>query len=211
MNREQLSTKLSAAATECLAAKGYIAPVDGLLTIDLLTRDDHERWRRREVPYLERVVRGSLPRMSSLLRTLTTNCRRGNMRPSWTAYVSWGKGHRDPLRFSKSGNPPQPAPSGTSSRSSRLEHPRPPTAGESPCEAGMPLENRLSLSPMTQRPNIPAAAMLPAPRRSACAAVSRAREMERIRRLSVHQRIVAALTIGARFSWLKPEPQTTRP
>jgi hypothetical protein len=64
---------------------------------------------------------------------------------------------------------------------------------------------------MTQSPNIPAAAMLPGPCRSACAAESRARELERIRRLSVQQRVVAALTIGARFSWIEPKPQTTRP
>lgn len=47
------------------------------------------------------------------------------------------------------------------------------------------------------------------PRRSACAARARERELERIRRLSVHERIVAALTMGARFSWLKPAPRTT--
>jgi hypothetical protein len=105
MNRDQLRTRLSAAATECLAAKGYIAPVDVLITTGLLTRDDYERWRRREVPCLEHAVRGSQPRVSFFMRTLIANCRRGNMKPSWTAYVSWGKGPREPLRFSKSGNP----------------------------------------------------------------------------------------------------------
>jgi hypothetical protein len=64
---------------------------------------------------------------------------------------------------------------------------------------------------MIQDPNNPAAAMLRGPRRSACAAESRARELERIRGLSVQQRIVAALTIGARFSWLKPTARTTDP
>lgn len=63
---------------------------------------------------------------------------------------------------------------------------------------------------MPHDPNIPAAAMIPAPRRSACAARARERELERIRRLSVQERIVAALTIGARFSWLKPKPRTTQ-
>lgn len=41
-------------------------------------------------------------------------------------------------------------------------------------------------------------------RRSACAAASRAHETERVRRMSVETRIHAALSMGRRFSWLKP-------
>jgi hypothetical protein len=42
------------------------------------------------------------------------------------------------------------------------------------------------------------------PRRSACAARSLAQDLERLRRMSVEARIAAALSLGARFSWLKP-------
>lgn len=41
-------------------------------------------------------------------------------------------------------------------------------------------------------------------RQSACATEARQRELERLRRMSVEARIVAALTIGARFAWLRP-------
>jgi hypothetical protein len=44
------------------------------------------------------------------------------------------------------------------------------------------------------------------PRRSACAAQSRAAELARLRQLSVQERIKTALTIGTRFTWLKPMP-----
>jgi hypothetical protein len=47
-----------------------------------------------------------------------------------------------------------------------------------------------------------------APRRSASAAQSRELERERIRRLSVHERIVAALGMSERFAWLKPASRT---
>ena len=47
------------------------------------------------------------------------------------------------------------------------------------------------------------------PRRSACLTKSREREQARLRRLSVEERIVAALTMGARFAWLKPAPGKT--
>jgi hypothetical protein len=47
------------------------------------------------------------------------------------------------------------------------------------------------------------------PRLSACAAQAREREQARIRRLSVRKRIAVALTMGTRFSWLKPRPAKT--
>lgn len=64
---------------------------------------------------------------------------------------------------------------------------------------------------MPHNPNLPPATMRPTARRSACAAQSRARELERLRRLSVEERIVAALTIADRYLWLKPKPGTTPP
>jgi len=41
-------------------------------------------------------------------------------------------------------------------------------------------------------------------RPSACARQSRQHELERLRRMSVEDRIKAALSIGERFAWLKP-------
>lgn len=62
---------------------------------------------------------------------------------------------------------------------------------------------------MAHDPNTTAAIANRGPRRSACAAQARKRELQLIRRLSVQERIVAALTMGARFSWLKPTPAKT--
>ena len=62
---------------------------------------------------------------------------------------------------------------------------------------------------MAHDPNNAAAVPSRGPRRSACAAQAREREQGRIRRLSVQERIAAALTMGARFSWLKPKPAKT--
>ena len=45
------------------------------------------------------------------------------------------------------------------------------------------------------------------PRRSACAARSRAQELEHLRQMSIEARITAALSMGARFAWLKPAPK----
>lgn len=62
-------------------------------------------WRFGRVPYLERVVRGNLSRLSRLLRILRFHAHDLNLAPSITAYVRWGKGPKQRLRFTKTGDP----------------------------------------------------------------------------------------------------------
>jgi hypothetical protein len=52
-----------------------------------------------------RAIRLNLNQLSHLLRTLRLNAVKGKLKPSKTAYMSWGKGSKQPLRFSKSGHP----------------------------------------------------------------------------------------------------------
>jgi hypothetical protein len=56
------------------------------------------------------------------------------------------------------------------------------------------------------QPHVISAVRIREPRRSACATRSRERELARLKSLSVEERVVAALTMGARFAWLKPTP-----
>ena len=89
-----------------LQAKGYISTVDVLMAMGTLTKENYERWRFRQVSHLEQVLPGSLNKFQFLLRTLRSHARDElGLTPSRTVYTSWGKGHRQPLRFSKYGNP----------------------------------------------------------------------------------------------------------
>ena len=105
MNRRELEQSAISAADRCLKAKGYISMVDVLLELGKLSREDYERWRFRQVPFLERVLQGNLAQFNALLRAVQANSARGKLKASWIAYMSWGKGKRLPLRFSKSGDP----------------------------------------------------------------------------------------------------------
>ena len=51
-------------------------------------------------------------------------------------------------------------------------------------------------------------ASMPRARRSRSAAASRLAEMRRIERMTVEQRIHAALTMSRRFAWLQPAART---
>lgn len=62
-----------------------------------------------------------------------------------------------------------------------------------------------------KQPDLRAAASRQRPlpsRRSACATQVRQLELERLRQMSVESRIVMALTMSARFAWLRPHATT---
>ena len=105
MNRDELVASMNRATTELLREKGFVSFVDVLMRMGKLTREDHDSWRMKRIPYLERAIRLNLSQLSYLLRTLRQNAVKGKLKPSKTVYVSWGKGRKQPLRFSKSGHP----------------------------------------------------------------------------------------------------------
>ena len=95
-----------AQAVEALLAKGnVVAPVDVLVRMELLKPKRLEDWRRGRVPYLEKVIDCNLNRLSRLLRILRFHAHDSKLEPSVTAYMRWGKGPKQRLRFTKTGNP----------------------------------------------------------------------------------------------------------
>jgi hypothetical protein len=104
MNREQLVRKAKAAANQLVQTKGYVSLVEVCLAMGHLSKTDYERWRFRQVPHLEKVLPGSLNQHSYLCHQLRGYLRNQlKLKPSRTAYMSWGKGRRMPLRFTKYG------------------------------------------------------------------------------------------------------------
>ncbi len=91
---------------EALLQRGKIvAPVEVLVGMGLLTPEHLEDWRRGRVPYLARVITCNLTRLSRLLRILRFHAHDLNLVPSGTVYTRWGKGPKQRLRFTKTGDP----------------------------------------------------------------------------------------------------------
>lgn len=82
-----------------------VAPVDVLIRMGLLSQDRLEDWRHGQVPYLEKVMDCNLARLSRILRILRFHAHDLKLVPSTTAYMRWGKGPKQPLRFTKTGDP----------------------------------------------------------------------------------------------------------
>jgi hypothetical protein len=81
------------------AVSRFVAPVELFVEMGHLMPADLERWKRGQVPVLERVIRCNLTRAGRILRLLRFHAHDLNLKPSPTVYQ-----HRKHcLRFSRSG------------------------------------------------------------------------------------------------------------
>lgn len=83
--------------------KGIASPVEVLMEISVLSKEDYESWRFGKVTYLERVCKINLSKLSTIMREIRVYAHAHNLKPSWSDYRKWGKGNNIPLRFSKYG------------------------------------------------------------------------------------------------------------
>ena len=90
--------------------RGYAAPVDVLMDIGVLRKQDYENWRNGKVDYLERVCQCNLHKLSEIMKEVRSYARKNDLKPSETVYKQWGvkKKHGMKkvirLRFSKTGD-----------------------------------------------------------------------------------------------------------
>ena len=89
---------------DLLREKGFIAPVELFIWMDLLSPESAEDWRRGRIPFLERVIRCNLSKASRILRILRMHAHDLDLKPSLTVYKRSTKGSRPLLRFSKTGD-----------------------------------------------------------------------------------------------------------
>jgi hypothetical protein len=87
-----------------LREKGFVAPLELFIRMDLLSPESVENWRRGRIPYLERVIRCNLGKAGRILRILRMHAHDLDLKPSLTVYKRWTKGSCPLLRFSKTGD-----------------------------------------------------------------------------------------------------------
>lgn len=94
--------KIVAAVARVLALQRYVSPIEVFVEMGLLLPVDLDRWKRGQVPYLEKVIRCNLSKAGRILRILRFHAHDLNLGPSMTSY----RHRKQPLRFSKSGQRP---------------------------------------------------------------------------------------------------------
>lgn len=70
MNAQQLIKKVNEVAENQRQRRGYIAPVDVLMEIGVLTEQNYEAWRYGKVSYLEKVCTCNLNKRTKILQQI---------------------------------------------------------------------------------------------------------------------------------------------
>jgi len=92
------------AAGIILAQGDVFTPIDILIEMGRLSKNNYEAWRKGNVSYLERVIEGNLSKTNRILRIIGFHAHDLNMVSHGSVYHQWGKGRKRVLRFSKSGD-----------------------------------------------------------------------------------------------------------
>jgi hypothetical protein len=103
--KDKYYSNVVAAVNQLLKVDSVVKPVELLIQMGYLKKEDYENWRFGRVSYLERMIQCNLSKINRILHLLRWHAEERGLRPSHTAYVKWGKGAKVQLRFSKSGNP----------------------------------------------------------------------------------------------------------
>ena len=101
--KDTLYPRVVKATARVLQTSDEISPVAILLQMGNLEAKAHDAWRSGQVPYLERVIRGSLSKANRILRLVGFHAHDLNMVREHRTYFC--KHKRGSLQFSKSGGP----------------------------------------------------------------------------------------------------------
>ena len=97
--------KIVRAVAAIMRRQDVVAPVDVMLEMGRIKKEDFENWRLGRVAYLEMVFVGSLGKAGRILRILRMHAHDLNLIPKQAVYKKRGKGKKTTLRFSKTGHP----------------------------------------------------------------------------------------------------------
>ena len=112
MNDGEMLGKVNSSMYHQCQKRGYATPVDVMMDIGILPKQQYENWRFGRIPYLEAVCTVNLRKLSVMMPQMRVYAQKAGLKPSFCYYKQWntgkknGQGHKTviPLRFSKSGN-----------------------------------------------------------------------------------------------------------
>src|SRR6266851_7661442 len=93
--------RIEKAVEGLLREKGFVAPLELFIRMDLLSPESVEDWRRGRIPYLEKIIRCNLSKASRILRILRMHAHDLDLKPSLTVYKRWTKGSRPSYGFQR--------------------------------------------------------------------------------------------------------------
>ena len=90
MNDAQLIGAVHSAMYRQCKERGYAAPVDVLMDIGVLPKNQYEAWRFGKVSYLESVCTVNLRKLSFIMHQMRLYAQKQHLKPSFCYYKQWG-------------------------------------------------------------------------------------------------------------------------
>lgn len=106
MNRQEIIPLIHSSMYHQIKKTGYATPVEVLMDLKVLSKEDYEKWRFGKVDYLERVCKANLSKLSFIMKEIRSYAKKNDLKPSFTYYKRWGQKkskESQKLRFSKIG------------------------------------------------------------------------------------------------------------
>ena len=105
VNREGLGNKVKTSMDRQINSTGYATAVQTLMDMEILSKDNCDRWRIGQIPYLEKVCNCNLSKLSFVLEEMKRYAEKNKLKPSFTFYKQYGRKNKSTikLRFSKTG------------------------------------------------------------------------------------------------------------
>ena len=85
MKQERMQ-KISNSVYMQLKTKGFVTIVDTFMDIGILEKEQYERWKKGQVPYLEKVCQGNLNKLSETVKEICKCARKLDLKESFTYY-----------------------------------------------------------------------------------------------------------------------------
>lgn len=104
MEKKNLIGQIHNSMYQNIKKKGWVAPVDVLVDIGVLSKQSLEDWRFGKIPFLEKVCQVNLHRLSGIMKEIRAYASKNKLKASWTFYHQYGKNKDRKLRFSKYGD-----------------------------------------------------------------------------------------------------------
>lgn len=102
MRDDEIQKKVNGVMDSQIFHRGYAAPVEVLMGLNILEKKSYLDWRNGRVPYLEKVCHMNLSKLSKVMHAIRHYAYEHHLKPSYTVYKKYGKGNQK-LLFSRYG------------------------------------------------------------------------------------------------------------
>lgn len=96
--------KVVKAVNDELIHSNFVSPIAVLQRMQLLDKSAVEKWKKGQIPFLEKVIMCNLGKASRILQLMRFYAHELNMKPSVTVYKGKARSGKLDLRFSKTGD-----------------------------------------------------------------------------------------------------------